>query len=60
MTDIEIAQKNVMDPITDVAAKIDIPVDKLELYGPIKQKLLLTNCRHYKLRLQKILVSLFL
>ena len=39
MTDIEIAQKNVMDPITDVAAKIDIPVDKLELYGPYKAKI---------------------
>ena len=39
MTDIEIAQKNIMDPITDVAAKIDIPVDKLELYGPYKAKI---------------------
>ena len=39
MTDIEIAQKNVMVPITDVAAKIDIPVDKLELYGPYKAKI---------------------
>ncbi|MCI6810710.1 MAG: formate--tetrahydrofolate ligase [Spirochaetia bacterium] len=39
MTDIEIAQKNVMDPITDIAAKIDIPVDKLELYGPYKAKI---------------------
>ncbi len=39
MTDIEIAQKNVMDPITDVAAKIDIPADKLELYGPYKAKI---------------------
>ena len=39
MTDIEIAQKNVMDHITDVAAKIDIPVDKLELYGPYKAKI---------------------
>ena len=39
MTDIEIAQKNKMIPIADVAAKIDIPADKLELYGPYKAKL---------------------
>jgi len=39
MTDIEIAQKNVMAPITEVAAKIDIPAEKLELYGPYKAKI---------------------
>lgn len=39
MTDIEIAQKNVMAPITEIAAKIDIPEDKLELYGPYKAKI---------------------
>lgn len=39
MTDIEIAQKNVMIPITDVASKIDISADKLELYGPYKAKI---------------------
>lgn len=39
MTDIEIAQNNVMVPITEVAAKIDIKENQLELYGPYKAKL---------------------
>lgn len=39
MTDIEIAQKNVMAPISQIAEKIDIPQDKLELYGPYKAKI---------------------
>ncbi len=38
-TDIEIAQENVMEPITDVAAKIGIGPDDLELYGKYKAKL---------------------
>ena len=39
MTDIEIAQKNLMVPVKDVAAKIGITEDKLELYGPYKAKI---------------------
>ena len=39
MTDIEIAQANKMAPITDIAAKIGIEPDKLELYGPYKAKI---------------------
>ena len=39
MTDIQIAQANTMIPITEVAAKIGIPSDKLELYGNYKAKL---------------------
>ena len=39
MTDIEIAQKNVMAPITEVAAKIGITADRLEQYGPYKAKI---------------------
>ncbi|EID85591.1 Formyltetrahydrofolate synthetase [Treponema sp. JC4] len=39
MTDIEIAQKNVMVPVKEVAAKIGIAEDKLELYGPYKAKI---------------------
>ena len=39
MTDIEIAQANKMIPITQIAEKIGIPEDKLELYGPYKAKL---------------------
>ena len=39
MTDIEIAQKNKMIPVADVAAKIGITADKLENYGPYKAKI---------------------
>ncbi|MBE6352854.1 MAG: formate--tetrahydrofolate ligase, partial [Treponema bryantii] len=39
MTDIEIAQKNVMEPITDVASKIGIKKESLELYGNYKAKI---------------------
>lgn len=39
MTDIEIAQNNVMVPITEVASKIGISSDQLELYGPYKAKI---------------------
>ncbi|MCR4578842.1 MAG: formate--tetrahydrofolate ligase [Treponema sp.] len=39
MTDIEIAQKNKMIPVSEVAAKIGIPADKLENYGPYKAKI---------------------
>ena len=39
MTDIEIAQKNKMIPVADVAAKIGITADKLENYGSYKAKI---------------------
>ena len=39
MTDIEIAQANVMAPITKIAAKINIEEKDLELYGPYKAKI---------------------
>ena len=39
MTDIEIAQKNVMEPITKIAEKIGISEDSLELYGKYKAKI---------------------
>ncbi|MCR5217868.1 formate--tetrahydrofolate ligase [Treponema sp.] len=39
MTDIEIAQKNVMIPIREVASKIGISKDSLELYGNYKAKI---------------------
>ena len=38
-TDIEIAQEAVMEPITKVAAGIEIDADDLELYGKYKAKL---------------------
>lgn len=39
ITDIEIAQKNEMLPITDVASKIKITPDDLDMYGKYKAKL---------------------
>ncbi len=38
-TDIQIAQEAVMDPIVDVAAKLEITQDELELYGRYKAKI---------------------
>ena len=45
MTDIEIAQKNVMVPVTEVASKIGIKADELELYGSYKAKLTMKKLR---------------
>ena len=42
MTDIEIAQKNVMSPISDVAKKIGLTEDDLEFYGKYKAKITMT------------------
>ena len=39
LTDIEIAQKNEMLPITDVAGKLGIQAEDLDLYGKYKAKL---------------------
>ena len=43
--DIEIAHKNKMAPITEVAAKIDIAPESLELYGPYKAKITMKELR---------------
>ena len=45
MTDIEIAQKNKMIPVAEVAAKIGISADKLENYGPYKAKITFEELR---------------
>lgn len=45
MTDIEIAQSNVMVPITEVAAKIGIKDDDLELFGKYKAKISMKELR---------------
>ncbi|MCB9363414.1 MAG: formate--tetrahydrofolate ligase [Flavobacteriales bacterium] len=42
LSDIEIAQKNVMTHIKDIANKLDIGEDDLEMYGKYKAKLPLT------------------
>ena len=39
-TDIQIAQEAVMEPITEVAARLGIDADDLELYGKYKAKIL--------------------
>jgi len=38
-SDIEIAREAIMQPITDIGAKLDIPADALFQYGPNKAKL---------------------
>ena len=38
-TDIQIAQEAVMEPITEVAARLGITPDELELYGKYKAKI---------------------
>ncbi|MBP5448352.1 MAG: formate--tetrahydrofolate ligase, partial [Treponema sp.] len=45
MTDIEIAQANVMAPIDQVAQKIGIAKEDLDLYGSFKAKLSLKKLR---------------
>lgn len=45
MTDIEIAQKNIMIPIKDVASKIGIKEEDLELYGTYKAKITMKKLR---------------
>ena len=57
MTDIEIAQKNVMEPITDVASKIGIKKESLELYGNYKAKIDLAPIKEMKRKAKLILVT---
>ena len=38
-SDIQIAQEAVMEPITEVAKRLDIRADELELYGKYKAKI---------------------
>lgn len=45
MTDIEIAQKNVMAPISDIAKKIGISEKDYDLYGQYKAKLTIPKMR---------------
>ena len=45
MTDIEIAQKNKMIPVAEVAGKIGISADKIENYGPYKAKITFEELR---------------
>ena len=52
MTDIEIAQKNVMIPVADVAAKVGIKPEDLEMYGPYKAKLTMKKLREFQAKAQ--------
>ena len=45
MTDIEIARANTMAPITEIASKIGIAADELDLYGSYKAKLTLSKLK---------------
>ncbi len=45
LTDIEIAQKNKMAPIVEVAKKIGLTEDELELYGKYKAKITMAELR---------------
>ncbi|MCR4712963.1 MAG: formate--tetrahydrofolate ligase, partial [Treponemataceae bacterium] len=45
MTDIEIAQQNKMDPIVDIAAKIGLTENDIDLYGKYKAKLTIKKIR---------------
>lgn len=45
LSDIEIAQKNEMVPIKDIAAKLNMSEDKIEQYGPYKAKITMKELR---------------
>ena len=49
MSDIEIAQRNIMDPIQSIAQKLKIDQEQLELYGKYKAKLPLSLIDEQKL-----------
>ena len=45
LSDIQISQRNVLAPITDIAAKIGIAAEDIEQYGPYKAKLTMKKLR---------------
>jgi len=45
LSDIQISQKNVLAPITDIASKIGISPEDIEQYGPYKAKLTMKKLR---------------
>lgn len=46
LTDVEIAQSTVMEPIKNVAEKIGLTEDDLELYGKYKAKISLETIKN--------------
>ena len=57
MTDIEIAQQSTMLPIQEVAAKIGIDADQLELYGKYKAKVDIHSLRDLPRKAKLVLVT---
>ena len=57
MTDIEIAQQSTMLPIQEVAAKIGISPDNLELYGKYKAKVDIHSLRDLPRKAKLVLVT---
>ena len=57
MTDIEIAQQSTMFPIQEVAAKIGISPDNLELYGKYKAKVDIHSLRDLPRKAKLVLVT---
>lgn len=55
-SDLEIAQKAVMQPIADIAAKMGISNDDLEFYGKYKAKLPLTLINAEKVKAAKLIL----
>lgn len=56
MTDIEIAKQVTLAPIADIAAKIGIAADDLELYGKYKAKLPLSLIDEEKMKGKKLIL----
>lgn len=56
LTDIEIAQKNKMIHIKDIAAKLNIVEDDLEMYGKYKAKLPLTLINEEKIKKNNLIL----
>lgn len=56
MTDIEIAQAAKLEPVVDIAAKLNISADELELYGKYKAKLPLSLIDEDKVKKSKLIL----
>lgn len=50
LSDIEIAQKNVMDEITGVAEKLNLSAGDLETYGNTRPRFLLKSSANFRTR----------
>ena len=55
-SDLQIAQENVMKPVGDIAVKLNLPVDDLELFGKYKAKIPLELIRPEKVNKSKLIL----